>query len=71
MSLFFDIFKKLKGDSIQKEQQAIIEKRRRLCNFCIIDGVKTVLPSGQCRICGCFIKYKTTYEDEKCPDGRW
>ena len=71
MSIFFDIFKKLKGDSAEKEKQEVIDRRLRLCNFCIIDGKKTVLPTGQCRVCGCFVRHKTKYEDESCPDGRW
>ena len=54
--------------SIFKNRYLLSEERlsqhcRKCDNF--------VETTSQCRLCGCFMDYKTMLYDASCPDGRW
>lgn len=74
MSILFDAFKLLKGDSVGKVAEEVANKRLDICNNCdnqkIIINKKETL-TGRCKLCYCVINEKTKYKDEKCPINRW
>ena len=74
MSLLFDAFKFLKGDSVGKVTEEVAKKRLEICNDCenqkIEFNKKTIL-TGRCKICYCVVSEKVKYKDEKCPIDRW
>lgn len=44
---------------------AVMADRRAVCSKCkLFDG-------ANCKLCGCFVKFKTMLATERCPDGRW
>jgi hypothetical protein len=71
MSVFFDAFKIVKGDSIEKVSKDIWKSRLEKCRDCVTDGEWTVSGNGRCKLCGCFVNQKTKYADESCPKGEW
>ena len=60
---FFDLF----DPSEPRSDKELIERRLAICNECPFFN-KTFM---KCRICGCFMKLKTTLLDASCPDHRW
>jgi hypothetical protein len=71
MSLLIDVVKRARGKNIDKVDYATYCQRLKKCNGCVISGKKGVLPTGNCRECGCFVKDKANYKDEKCPLNKW
>lgn len=75
MSILFDVFKILKGDSIGKVTEEVAKKRLDVCNNCIFqmhfdeDGIGKL--TGVCEKCSCIVNQKTKYKDEKCPINKW
>jgi hypothetical protein len=70
MSIFFDLFKKAKGDSSEKVDLQLKIQRFNICDSCeevreLFHGVKN------CNLCGCIIIHKIKYKDEKCPKNKW
>ena len=49
--------------SVPKEVQ---EKRLVECEKCPM-----LMITGNCKSCGCFVKAKTKFKQEYCPEGRW
>jgi hypothetical protein len=45
----------------------LIDKRLRICNGC----VNLFKPTGNCKLCGCFVKVKTKLKNQKCPIEKW
>jgi len=66
MSLLIDIVKNAKGKSIEKANIELKSKRLDVCKKC-----EHMLITGNCGICGCFVKDKVKYKDEKCPIKKW
>ena len=60
---FFDLF----DPNEPRSNRELIESRLAICNECPFFN-KTF---AKCRICGCFMKLKTTLQDATCPDERW
>lgn len=61
----------LKGDDLIATDQ-IIDARQAICSTC--EFRRTDDPIGdQCRLCGCFLSFKTLLKAECCPDTppRW
>ena len=71
MSLLIDLVKRAKGKQIDKVNYATYSQRLSECGKCVVDGKKGVLPTGNCRVCGCFVKDKANYSGESCPLGKW
>ena len=66
------VYTKLSGDTEEKVSESIRNLRLAKCRTCLTDeGKKMVLPTGNCRACGCFVTLKTEYADEACPLGKW
>jgi hypothetical protein len=66
------IYETLSGKESEKVPENIRNIRLATCKNCITeDGKKMVLPTGNCRTCGCFVNLKTEYADESCPLGKW
>ncbi len=66
MSLLFDVIKKAKGKEITKVSNDLHQLRVAKCKGC-----PELLPKGNCKLCGCFIKDKAKYADEHCPINKW
>lgn len=66
MSLLFDIVKQVKGKSIEKTDIDTYKLRIATCKGC-----PELFPTGNCKICGCFVKDKAQYKEEKCPKNKW
>jgi len=66
MSLLIDIVKKVKGKPTDKVSVDKYNARVSKCYSC-----PSLLMTGNCGICGCFIKDKAKYEGESCPDKKW
>ena len=66
MSLLFDAVKTVKGKSIEKVTPITKNIRLDTCNAC-----KRLMKTGNCSICGCFVRDKTNYKTEKCPINKW
>jgi hypothetical protein len=45
----------------------IKQERLDICNNC----PNLVKATGQCKICFCFVKLKTSLKTEECPDKKW
>jgi hypothetical protein len=58
----WDIFNK----NIQKVETAVAEKRMAICKGC-----PELLPTGNCKKCGCFMSSKTKLPHASCPIGKW
>lgn len=43
-----------------------LKARNRECEECSL-----LLPSGRCSVCGCFMKIKATWQEQRCPKGKW
>ncbi len=66
------IYKTLSGNESEKVSESTRNIRLATCKSCKTkDGKKMVLPTGNCRICGCFVSLKTEYTDEACPLKKW
>ena len=66
MSLLIDLVKKAKGKPTDKVTSSLHERRVAICGAC-----PKLLPTGNCSVCGCFVKDKAKYVGEKCPIGKW
>lgn len=66
MSLLFDVIKTTKGKSIAKVTPITHSVRYNICKNC-----DNYLITGNCKICGCFVKDKTKYKFEQCPQKKW
>lgn len=44
-----------------------LAKRVEICSTC--PNLDT--EQFRCNVCGCFLKYKTAWAKEKCPEGKW
>jgi hypothetical protein len=58
----WDIFNK----NIEKVETEIAEKRLAICKGC-----PELLPTGNCKKCGCFMSSKTKLPHASCPIGKW
>jgi len=66
------VYQGLSGNTAVKVSENIRNLRLAKCRSCYTDdGKKTVLPTGNCRICTCFVDLKTEFLDEHCPVGKW
>lgn len=59
-----EIKNRVQGITLTREE---ITKRREICGGCEHRNKRL----NTCKLCDCFIKLKTTYHDEHCPDERW
>ena len=66
MSLLIDLVKKAKGKPTDKVTIALYERRIATCKGC-----PKLLPTGNCSVCGCFVKDKAKYVWESCPLKKW
>ena len=66
MSLLIDIVKNVKGKSTDKVSVDLHSTRVSICNKC-----PKLLITGNCSVCGCFVKDKAKYKNEKCPLKKW
>ena len=66
MSVLFDVIKTAKGKSIEKVTPITHSVRYGICRQC-----DDLMITGNCKICGCFVKDKTKCKQEKCPNGKW
>lgn len=66
MSLLIDLTKSVRGKSIEKVSQENHAERVRICASC-----PSVLVTGNCLKCGCFVVDKAKYKDEHCDDEKW
>ncbi len=58
----WDIFNK----NIEKVGTEVAEKRMAICKAC-----PELLPTGNCKKCGCFMSSKTKLPHASCPIGKW
>ena len=66
------IYETLSGNKSEKVSPNVRNVRLASCKTCLTkDGKKMVLPTGNCRKCGCFVSLKTEYTNEACPLGKW
>lgn len=66
------IYSVAKGKPATKVSENIRNLRLATCRNCVLaDGKKGLLPTGNCRECGCFVTLKTEYAEEECPIGKW
>jgi hypothetical protein len=66
MSLLIDMVKNIKGKPTDKVSVDTHKARVSKCYSC-----PSLLITGNCSICGCFVKDKAKYVGESCPDGKW
>ena len=50
-----------------RSSEELGQYRLEICQACPEYRQKT----HQCKLCGCFMKLKTTLENAKCPIGKW
>jgi hypothetical protein len=73
-----------KGHSDEKVSETERKNRLATCMSCTLNegdekvtgklakqGERGLIKTGNCKICGCFVKLKTEYKDENCPLGKW
>jgi len=66
------IYTTLSGNDAEKVSENVRNLRLAKCKTCVTEnGKKMVLPTGNCRECGCFVNLKTEYAEESCPLGKW
>jgi hypothetical protein len=58
----WDIFNK----NIEKVETVIAKERMAICNAC-----PELLPTGNCKKCGCFMSLKTKLPHAFCPLNKW
>jgi hypothetical protein len=58
----WDIFNK----NIEKVSETISKERMNICNNC-----PELLPTGNCKKCGCFMFLKTRLPHAECPINKW
>lgn len=63
MSLLESLKETLKGNFADKQ---VKEKRMDACSAC-----KHLLLGSNCEKCLCFVAWKTSIKNEKCPIGKW
>jgi hypothetical protein len=66
MSLLIDLVKQVKGKPTDKVTVSLYEKRIAICSLC-----PKKMVTGNCSVCGCFVKDKAKYKGESCPLGKW
>ena len=66
MSLLIDLVKQAKGKSTDKVTQSLYDKRIAICRIC-----PKKMITGNCSVCGCFVKDKAKYVGESCPIKKW
>jgi hypothetical protein len=64
--IFFDSFVRIKNGNDEKVTEQVYNSRMNICNAC-----PKLLKTGNCGVCGCFVKAKTQYVDESCPINKW
>jgi|DEB0MinimDraft_10_1074344.scaffolds.fasta_scaffold02741_4 hypothetical protein len=79
------VYTTLKKDSTD-EKVSEQERKNRLatCMTCSLEagqkkvtgikakqGERGLTKTGNCKMCGCFVKLKTEYKDENCPLNKW
>lgn len=65
--MFLDKVDKLKKWAEKNADRSVTEKRRSICKACPhYFGI-----TGQCNICGCFIRLKSTLKNQSCPINKW
>lgn len=70
--IFDAVYRGLSGNSDEKVSAETQELRLAKCRACkTAKGNPMVLPTGNCRKCGCFVELKTEYLAESCPIGNW
>ena len=66
------VYKVAKGKEATKVSENTRNLRLATCRTCILpNGKKGMLPTGNCKKCGCFVDLKTEYAEESCPIGKW
>ena len=58
------VFDSIKAEKLLPEQS---EKRYAVCLEC----PELIKLTKQCKKCGCFMQFKATLKDAKCPIGKW
>lgn len=66
MSLLIDIVKQFKGKPTDKVDGSTYNSRISACDSC-----PNKLVTGNCKLCGCFVKDKAKYVGENCPIKNW
>lgn len=51
----------------QSVPEEVAKERLEICNNC----PKMIKLTGNCKSCGCFVKYKTKVRQEHCPLYKW
>lgn len=52
----------------KRTDDALLAERLKLCDEC---GGETMRRTGRCLHCGCFMKVKAAWTEQKCPIGKW
>lgn len=60
-----------KTDLLKEETKDVITKRLNTCRQCDIVYYDHILNSLRCGNCKCFIHFKTSNLNEKCPLNKW
>lgn len=60
---FFDLF----DPNSPRSDRGLIEYRLKICNSCAAFRKNT----KRCSKCGCFMNFKSTLKQAKCPIGKW
>lgn len=61
-----DLAKDMLAGEVEKAPPSLIERRIALCNGCEHLGLLR-----NCKICNCFVDYKTTLLKAECPIQKW
>ncbi len=64
--------KLLDNFNLLSEELSILSKKRAdICKDCELCYFDNKLQSLRCGKCGCFINWKVSNKEEKCPEGKW
>lgn len=67
MKSLFEIAKNAASGVDQDVPEEVLTSRRSICEGC----PSLILPTKNCKECGCFIKAKTKFRQESCPLNKW
>jgi len=67
MKSLFNIAKNAATGIDQSVPQEVADKRLATCESCPM----LLMATGNCKSCGCFVKFKTKIRQEECPEGKW
>ena len=67
MKSLFNIAKNAATGVDQSVPEEVKETRLEICNSC----PRLLLPTKNCKECGCFVAAKTSFKQEECPLGKW